>query len=179
MVAIPDDPKGVVEAALRFEEEAYRILCDAKDKAEDPLSKATFDFLAGEEVKHMEAIKAFAGSLALSGAFDPAILSRPITVNEAKQEIKGIFARFQPEFAETAAKGRPRLKVYAIAMDMERWGHDFYLAAAEQATDDTARKLYRFLSDEEIKHFEIIQDTHDFLKQPDAFMAIEEHWMTF
>ena len=63
------------------------------------------------------------------------------------------------------------------AIKSERYGHDFYEKAAELAHDPTARKLYQFLAGEEQKHFEIIQDTHDFLKQPDAFMAVEEQWM--
>lgn len=175
---IPNDPKAVVDAALEFENQGHQILLDAKDSAVDPLSKATFEFLADQELEHIQAIKSFAASLAAAGEFDPNSIANPLTGQELRDGIKSIFERIKPEFAETSGKPEERLEVYTAALNMERHGHDFYRKAAEQSTDDTAKKLYDFLAEEETKHFTIIQDTRDFLRQPDAFMAIEEHWMT-
>jgi rubrerythrin len=175
---IPTEPKQVVEAALGFEEEGRKMLLDAEKSSVDPLSKATFQFLADQEIKHIETIKAFADYLEKSGEFDPNSLERQATGIDAKAEIKKIFERIRPEFEATAGSENERLEVYAAAMNMEHRGHDFYQHAASQTADPTARKLYTFLADEEGEHFRIIQDTRDFLRQPDAFMAIEEHWMT-
>jgi rubrerythrin len=179
MTNIPKDPNEVVEAAMAFELEGRKILINAGAKAVDPLSKATFEYLANQELNHIEAIKAFAESLAGTGSFDPNALGKPLTKLEAREGIQGIFARFKAQYEATAGKEDERQEVYKAAMDMERCGHDFYQCAAEQSADETSRKLFSFLMDEETKHFDIIQETAEFLKQPDAIMAVEERWMQF
>lgn len=174
---IPNDPKEVVKAALDFEAEGYQIFIDAGEKSKDPLSKATFKFLADQEIKHMEAIKAFAEKLEGNGSFDADALGEYMTVAKAKKEIGGIFAKFKDQYEATAGDPDERLEIYKVAMNMECRGHDFYGSAADQATDETSRKMFRFLSDEEAQHYLIIEETHEFLEQPDAFMAVEERWM--
>jgi rubrerythrin len=178
MNAISNDPKEVAESALDFEYEGHKILAEAAKEATDPLSKATFEFLAGEEIKHIEAIKAYAKALAEQGKFDTTNLGMPLSKEEASTRIRSLFAQFKPHFQETIWREEGRLKIYDIALDMERHGYDFYTQASAHATDETAKQFYEFLANEESKHFEIIQETKAFLAQPDALMAYEEHWMT-
>ncbi|MGB9586891.1 MAG: ferritin-like domain-containing protein [Armatimonadota bacterium] len=178
MTGVSNNPKEVAEAALTFEYEGHKILSDAEREATDPLSKATFHFLADQELKHIEAIKAFARSLAGEGRFETQTLGEPMSKDDANDRIRSLFAQFKPHFEETIWREEGRLQVYDIAMDMERHGYKFYTQAAKLASDETARRFYEFLAEEETKHFEIIQETRDFLAQPDAFMAYEEHWMT-
>jgi len=174
---VPSDPKEIIKAALDFEADGYKIFVDAGEKAVDPLSKATFKFLRDQEVKHIERIEAFAAAMDGKGSFDLASLGEPMSIVNAKKEIGGIFAQFKDKFEATAGDEDERMEIYKVAMNMECRGHDFYGSAADQAKDETARKIWRFLSDEEAQHYMIIEETHDFLKQPDAFMAIEERWM--
>jgi len=176
MSQVLNDAAEVLESALRNEQEAHDILIHAREAVDNPLARATFDFLAGEELKHMQAIKQFAESLARHEEFDADDLER-LTSAEARSHIILIFERFRTSFEAVGASDQPRLEIYEVAMDMERRGHDFYASAARRAADEDARKLYEFLAAEEVKHFEIIQDTHDFLRQPDALLAIEERWM--
>ena len=173
MADIPDDAEQVLEMALQNELRAKEILEGAKENVENPLAKATFDFLANEELKHIAIIKQFAAGVSGEQELDMAEL----TTLEAKQQIRSIFERFRVAFEEVSATDQPRLETYRVAMDMERAGHDFYRRAAQQASDAKARRLYEFLAGEEIRHFELIQDTHDFLQQPDALLAVEERWM--
>jgi len=166
----------VFEMALRYEDEGRTILLNAKEAVENPLAKATFDFLANEELKHIDAIKRFAETLSGSGEFDPNNLTA-ISGEDAKRRVKHIFERFRTAFESVGAGDQPRLETYRVAMDMERHGHDFYSRAARQSDDAKTKRLFEFLAEEEIRHFELIQDTHDYLLQPDALMAIEERWM--
>lgn len=177
MRPVPNDPVEVVNSALEFEAEGHRILSDAADQSTDPLSKATFQFLAEQELHHIEAIQSFAESLAGKGQFDVDALGSPLDKAEAGEKIKGLFAQFKPHFQEAVWREEGRFAVYDIALDMERHGYDFYNRASELAKDETAKKFYHFLAGEETRHFEIIQETRDYLKQPDAFLAVEENWM--
>jgi len=175
-IKVSNNSTEVAESAINYELEGRKILSDAEEKAVDPLSKATFRFLADQELRHIEAIKSFAQSLSGEGAFDQELLL-PATREYARDQIKGLFAEFKSRFEETSGRDEERQSIYKVALDMEHCGHDFYHAAAEQAADETAKKLYSFLAEEESRHFELIQETATFLKQPDAIMAVEERWM--
>ena len=176
MAQVSDDAKQVLETALQNELKAREILQQSRENVDNPLAKATFDFLADEELKHIVIIKQFASGLTGEEDLDTDEMTT-LTTPEAKQRIASIFERFRVAFEAVSTSDQPRQEVYEVAMDMERHGHDFYTRAAQQTSDEKSKRLYEFLAGEEIKHFELIQDTHDFLQQPDAMLAIEERWM--
>ena len=176
MQSIPDDPNAVVEMAIKFEIEGHRILQQAKEASSEPLAIATFEFLANEELKHIEIIKEYSKTLEGAKKWNPDML-KGLTLAGASTGIRGIFERFGAQFEEAGTAPDQRMEVYKVAMDMERRGYDFYSSASEKSTDKKSQNLYRFLAGEEMRHFRIIQDTHDFLDHPDGFFAIEERWM--
>lgn len=173
MAEIPNDPKAVLEMALQNEVQGHKILNDARDACDDRLAKATFDFLAKEELKHVQIIKQYAET----GMANPPSSSAVVTRQQMAQGIKGIFEQFGWQYEQVAGQDDARAEAYRTAMEMERHGHHFYAQAAEKATDEEAKKFYQFLAAEEVRHFEIIQESHDFLTQPDAMLAMEERWM--
>ena len=176
MQEIPNDLKSIIEAAIANEIEGHKILQRSEESASNPLAQAAFDFLANEELKHIDLIREFSNALDADTAWDPERM-REIALDKNGAAIRGIFERFATQFEEVATADDERLEIYKIAMDMERRGYEFYSRAASKATDERARALFEFLAAEETKHFQIIQDTHDFIQQPDAILATEERWM--
>lgn len=173
---IPDDLQAIAESAIANEIEGHKILQRGRKAANTPLGRATFEFLANEELHHIELIKDFAQSISGVKEWDASQL-KETSLPEVGSNIRGIFERFGSQFEEIAANDDERLETYRIAMDMERRGYDFYTRASESVTDERAKDLFRFLAGEEQRHFQIIQDTHDFLDQPDGILAMEERWM--
>ena len=57
----PSSLSDVLAIALHNERRGYEILKDGEGAAKTPLGKATFEFLANEEINHMRLIEAFAG----------------------------------------------------------------------------------------------------------------------
>lgn len=177
MQDIMNDPKAIAETAIANEIEGRAMLERGKNSATTPLAKATFEFLANEELKHIALIKQFAESLTGTTKWCTDDLGEGLDINQACTIIKHLNERYGTEFETVGGLVDERLKVYQVAMDMERQGYAFYSNAAKHATNEQARELCQFLADEEAKHFEILQDTHDFLQQPDALLAMEERWM--
>jgi rubrerythrin len=173
---IPDDPKAVVETAIANEIEGHKILENAKESSTDPLARATFEFLASEELHHIELIKDYSRVLAGDKSWNPDALQET-SLATAAAGVRGIFERFASEFESATTSDDQRLEIYKVAMDMEHRGYDFYSGAARKMTDEDSRKLFEFLAKEEQRHFKMIQDTHDFLDQPDGILAMEERWM--
>jgi rubrerythrin len=173
---IPDDPNAVLDAAIANEMEGRKILLRGQEAASTPLAKATFQFLANEETHHIELIEEFSQSLKGVKTWDPESM-KEISMSEVGVAIKGIFERFATQFEAVATADDERLEIYKVAMDMERRGFDFYSSAAAKSEDPQAKGFYTFLAHEEQRHYQMIQDTHDFLAQPDALLAMEERWM--
>ncbi|HOK55294.1 MAG TPA: ferritin family protein [Armatimonadota bacterium] len=176
MQNIPNDPQAIMEAAIANEIEGHKILQRGKKTVDSPLARATFEFLANEELKHIELIKDFSQVIAGIKKWDPESLQET-TLSDAGNGIRGIFEQFAHQYEEVSIADDERLQIYQVAMDMERRGYDFYTKAADKVQDERAKKLLQFLASEEIRHFQIIQDTHSFLQQPDAILAMEERWM--
>lgn len=163
----------VVETALNNERQGYKILSDASEVCEDKVAKATFQFLANEELKHIDIIQRFAAS-GLAAAPDP---GAPLARVDVARAVKGIFEQFGWQYEQAASEAEAREEAYKTAMEMERHGYNFYKKAAEDAKDPKARKFFEFLAAEEIRHYEIIQETLEFVQAPDAMLAMEERWM--
>lgn len=176
MQAIATTPEAAARQAIEFEIEGHKILSDARESTTDLRAKATFQFLAEQELHHIEVIKDFAKALAAGEAWEGAELS-PISQAEIGSQLRGIFERFKAQYEEVSELPDAHLEVYQVALEMERRGYDFYKAAAAKTEDPGAKKLFEFLSLEEERHFEIIQDTHDFLANPAGYLAWDERWM--
>ena len=175
MQNIPNDPQAIMEAAIANEIESHKILQRGKNCRQSS-SQSYFRVLANEELKHIELIKDFSQVIAGIKKWDPESLQET-TLSDAGNGIRGIFEQFAHQYEEVSIADDERLQIYQVAMDMERRGYDFYTKAADKVQDERAKKLLQFLASEEIRHFQIIQDTHSFLQQPDAILAMEERWM--
>lgn len=56
------------------------------------------------------------------------------------------------------------LKALELAMVAEKRGYDLYKAAAEASTDLTAKAMYEFLVKEESGHYDLLQNSLDYLR---------------
>ena len=66
------------------------------------------------------------------------------------------------------------LAAYKVAMKMENDGYDFYKKTLESIKDPNVKELYKFLLFEEEKHFELVSNTYEYLKNPASWFAGEE-----
>lgn len=177
MTQVPDNLEDVLAMALRNEERAKEILDSGMANAKSALGRATFEYLSSQEIEHMRLIKDYARAIASGSGMDLQDMPQH-TKRQDGEKIKSIFEKYSKGFDKAGQTGEERMDVYETALQMERDGFNFYNQAAKQASDDKAKKLYEFLSREEERHFELIQDTRDFLQLPDALLAMEERWMT-
>jgi rubrerythrin len=56
------------------------------------------------------------------------------------------------------------LKALELAMGFEKRGYDLYKSASEVSTDLTAKAMYEFLVQEEGRHYELIQNSLEYLR---------------
>ena len=65
-------------------------------------------------------------------------------------------------------------EVFEIAVDIEKNGRAFYLAAAEKIENQEIKDLFNFLANEEVKHEELFQENLDRINSGDKIMEFED-----
>jgi len=66
------------------------------------------------------------------------------------------------------------MEAVKVALDFEEKGFGFYKKAQSEASDETEKKLFSVLADEEQEHYTILQNTHSFLKDTGDWFMWEE-----
>lgn len=166
---LPD--KQALSASIEMEEKGYAFYKETASKARDPLAREIFNFLAGEEMHHIEAIKGFYDDYIAGKAQDAERLIKRI--NDSKS--RAITELFSILTKDVPIEGG-ELDAYNFAIDFERKGEAFYKKAEAEAIDADAKKLYGFLVGEERKHFKIAESCLLYFENPAEFFHQREQW---
>jgi rubrerythrin len=130
----------VLKMAIAQEVAARRFYLDLADRAEDPATRDTLDFLAAEERRHREFLEAYcrgevsSGALGLKQAVDAHVFEAMSAVSWDKD-------------LEPAA-------AFLMAAGQEKTAHEFYQQLAEIHPPGEARELLSGLANEELAHKE-------------------------
>jgi rubrerythrin len=164
--------KEALAMAIDMEKEGHSFYIKTAEKATDKMTKQVFDFLANEELKHIESIKTFydAEIAGKKTDFDKLLGGR--TPEIAKQAIFNLFKNLE----KIVPADKPDMDAYSFARDFEKKGEHFYREAAEKASDADIIKLFQFLVEEEQRHFQMIDDSMAFLENPQEWFHRQEKW---
>ncbi|MCP4580605.1 MAG: ferritin family protein [candidate division Zixibacteria bacterium] len=164
--------KEALSMAIEMEKEGQSFYRKTADKASDKMTKQVFEFLAGEEMKHIEAIKNFYDSEIAGQSSDFNEILGSYTPEKTRRAILGLFKGL----GEKAPVDKPDMEAYSFARDFEKNGENFYREAASKATDENVKKLFEFLVEEEVRHFQMIDDSMAFLENPSEWFHRQEKW---
>jgi rubrerythrin len=164
--------REALAAAIEMEQKGYDFFNDTAEKADDPMAKEVFKFLALEELNHIKAIEIFnqqflsGGEVKADEVIEQMIADRPIVaINELFKNL-----------SKSAPVEGGNLDAYKFAMDFERKGGEFYQKVEAEATDPNAKKLFAFLVGEEQKHFKIVESCLLYVENPEEFFHQQEKW---
>jgi len=161
-----------LKLAIEYEKKIRAFYLEHAEKLKSELAKKTFIFLADEELKHIEAIKAFNKSI--HDGEEPMIDAG--TEDEAINRAKEFFSKGMEEQAEKAKASANELKVYELGLEMEQNGYDFYKKSSEKAEHANVKKLFDFLVKEENGHYALLSNAINYFKHPDEYFQDEESW---
>lgn len=164
--------KEALAMAIEMEKEGQSFYEKTAARATDKLTQDVFKFLANEELNHIKAIEQFykaeiAGS---KTDFESAIGKR--TPDAARTAIARLFKGLD----KTVPVDKPDLEAFRFARDFEKRGEKFYRKAAAGATNAQVKKLFNFLVEEELRHFQMVDDSMAYLENPDEWFHRQEKW---
>jgi len=161
-----DEGPQAVQTAIRMEQEGLQMYEQVAAKTSHPFGKKMFLSLADDERAHIRMIETIARGLGLEAVLKEARSGTP------RERIVTIFSEVKDEVVERLAATHDELDALKLAMAFEKKGYEFYRRVAAEATEADAKTLYGRLADEETQHYEVLQNTLDYLERT-------KHWFTW
>jgi rubrerythrin len=162
--------------ALRTEEEGYKLYKAGADQSENEFVKKILQQLFKDELMHMDLIKRFYAVLNESGGWSQ--------LSEEEKNYKGLGEEINTIFSEAleeiksgkADVSEKDLEVYQQAIQFEKRGVEMYSRLYSENQDEQAKKFYAFLRDMEQDHADVLDNTYQYLKNPDSWYLQQEGW---
>jgi rubrerythrin len=167
---------SALKLALKTEEEGYRLYKSGAEQSKNEFVRSIFQQLSKDELMHINLIKRFYAELNQSGSW--------IKMSAEEKNYKGIKGEIKTIFSQTLEKVKSGketisdtdLKVYQQAIDFEKNGVKMYSQLYQETSDSTAQKFYAFLRDMEQEHADTLDNTYQYLKDPDSWYMQKEGW---
>lgn len=160
-----------LKKALEMEEKGFGFYTDIVKKVENDATKKMFEFLAKNELLHIESIKSFYSSLSKYGDFPELNLDEFMT--DRKKDLT-IFARSIAELKGKIKKSDADKEACEFAMDFENSGYRYYEAMRKDTKDEKLVKLLDFLLREEKAHYDNIEKLHTYITDSANWYMYEE-----
>ncbi len=141
--------EGIIQRAIRFEEDAYGFYIAASKMVKLPHVKDMLNELAGEEVRHKERLEEL-----LAGDTEQIIAEKQ---SQRIQDLKLAEYLVALPLNEDATIQ----DVLMTAMQREKNSHDFYDLMAGIAGSEVAKDLFQFLAQEELGHKNKVETLYD------------------
>ena len=153
MNEISKQTENAIIEAIKLEINGRKFFSHAADVTQHERGKKMFEFLAKEELKHLETFSKLFSRILEGVDWKQYIRSQDIQcdaplVEKLKQRMK----------TET---GKSETEALSIGMQLEMDAIQFFQRAAAEADDPDAGKIFFEISEEEKFHYDLLQAQHD------------------
>lgn len=170
-----DDVVEILKLAVDKERMRKSAYLEAAEKTHNPLARATFTSLAGEEDKHEQYVKAYYDrQMADQGWPAPAEMG---VEDDTMAVVREIFKRATAKIEQAGQKDEGLTEVYDASIAAEAESIEFYEDAYEKATDANAKAFFAVLVRAEKLHLKLFSETQEFLDDTGKWFFDEEQWI--
>lgn len=163
-----------LQIALKLELDSVAFYQEAANKAQNQLGKNTFTSLIQEEKGHIELVKKAYTSISKANSWNEIESLLPKTIDPNK---KTIFQIKKQDIEQKLDSNSDDMNAIKTAINIESEGYKFYEKSAAETTDPIGKKMYEYLKGEENRHWDLLQNTYEYLSDPSLWFAKEEGHM--
>ncbi len=146
--------EDVLQLARKMEMDGMEFYSNASENASNTFAARFFNSLADDERRHLKIIENISEGMGID------VAGMPLPADS----IRTVFSQLEEEGAAGApAAGAEEKEAVDLALEMEKKSFDLYAKAAKNATNDTRKKLFERLELEENQHYEMLQNTSEYL----------------
>lgn len=166
-----------VKLSIDLEKNGYDFYTKTAEKTSNPLAVSTLNSLAERELIHLERIKEFYQNLTGEQKLASDWL-KGVSVSPTKEELlKVIVTKLKDSLNKPFETKEDINEAYKIAEGLERDSYNLYNKIAKESSDETAKKFYAALAQEEQEHYTILEETLLYLNKPGDWFKEQEHWI--
>jgi rubrerythrin len=153
---------NVFEYALEKEKYAQEYYTDLAQKCTNDGLKYILNMLAEEEGRHVNIIQNMQSV-------------HPVLPEESKllANVKETFAKMR-DSKEKFDFNLSQIDLYKKAQEIEKSAKEHYLGKMNELKDETQKKIFQKLADEEQKHYNLLQNIIDFISKPQLWLENAE-----
>jgi rubrerythrin len=151
--------------AIELEMEGRKFYLEAAAKSQNDFGKQMFQYLADQELRHQERIKAVYETLERGGEWPSLLLAMPAP------ETGAIFGR---QARQKVTPSQTDKEAVQVALELEEKSYDYYNELARQAAGLFEKRFFVALSYEERGHYLVLLDALDYLSDPSGWLERHE-----
>jgi rubrerythrin len=174
MADIPKTMQEIVKFALQLEEDGLRMYREFAERSKDPFGRKTFEGLVEDEQQHIELLQKVYANCGIQEVEE--------IISHSKME--PIRQRFKTIFEEAGEQARKRTQAdpsdteaMRIALDFEKKGYNLYQGAFQKTESAIEKTAFKHLSLMEKHHYELLQETLEYLNDTGNWFMKNEGWM--
>ncbi|MBN2362367.1 MAG: ferritin family protein [Deltaproteobacteria bacterium] len=140
----------ILAQAIQAERDGYRFYLMAAQSTQDSKARETFKRLADEELGHEVYLRVQYRAVAETGAFDAQARLGTQFFYPGESPI------FSPELVGRIGEAHFEMSALSIAIQLEINSIKHYQSAAEQVSDEAAKKVFAELANWETDHYQML-----------------------
>ena len=162
---------NALEIALNNEMNEHKFYVTNAERTKDPVGRAMFTQIAGEELEHYDRLKQLSEAWKKGNKWPDTV---PLKVKNT--EVKSIFFKTAKVTGGQPATAGDKDDLQAIrtAIEFEAKGAAFYARLRDQSTDPKEKAFFGLLADIEHEHFTSLKDTEEFFVNPGGWFQKAE-----
>ena len=171
-----DEVLSVIKQAMQLEEDGRQYYLQVTARAQHPLAKSTFQWLAEQERLHKQYFAAYYQVMEEEQNWPP-MSQIGVSAQDARQNAAAIFQQALAQIEGAIPEDIGLTELYQGAMELERKSIELYSTQGQQATEENAREFYEFLTEQERGHLNLLATSLEYLDDPDSWYLTEEQWI--
>jgi rubrerythrin len=175
-----NSPLGILRRGMSIERDGYHFYMTSAEWASEEHGAEMFRDLAHQEVDHLKLLLVEYASLEAGEGWIPyeEAMAREMELDLDNLDLPGEEPPMEdmPVFSpkrECSLEGD--IEALDCGLETEVIAHQLYAQGLEQAQDENARAAYEFLVEQEEHHYEVLQNTRDYLSNNQTWWDSEEY----
>lgn len=163
--------------AIELEKKGFDFYTQTAARTSNPLAASTLTGLAEREILHLNKIKEFYQNLTGEKELKDDWLKGVEAPPKREELLRPILQKLKDILNKPFETQKDIEQAYRIAEGLERDSYNLYDRISKESRDETAKKFYAALAQEEREHYAILEDTLQYLDNPGDWFKKEEHWI--
>jgi rubrerythrin len=173
-------PQGILRRGMNVERDGYRFYMQAAERASNERGQAMFRDLAEQEEDHLRLLLAEYRALEAGEGWLPyeEAMAQEFVLDPANPTLPGEeppeddMPVFTPEREISLESDIAALD---FGLETERIARELYAQGAEETDDEHAQQAYSFLVKQEEQHYQLLENTRDYLSENNTWWDSEEY----